>query len=114
MAWESRSWGTGGIGGGGTPPLPYIFEIPNQRKQHIAISTNQGSARAWRAPNHPQAAVITMWAIEDLAAKMNMDPVDFITRNLELTGPARENLSRRASDRSGADGMEEELASARR
>ncbi len=51
VAWESRSWGTGGIGGGGTPPLPYIFEIPNQRKQNVAISTNQGSARAWRAPD---------------------------------------------------------------
>ena len=87
VAWESRSWGTGGMGGGGTPPLPYIFEIPNQRKQNVAISTNQGSARAWRAPNHPQAAVITMSAIEDLAAKMNIDPVDFLTRNLEITGP---------------------------
>ncbi len=85
-AWESRSWGTGGMGGGGTPPLPYIFEIPNQRKQSTAIATNQGSARAWRAPNHPQAAVITMSAIDDLAAKMNMDPYDLITRNLEITG----------------------------
>ncbi len=87
VAWESRSWGTGGIGGGGTPPLPYIFEVPNQRKQNIAIATNQGSARAWRAPNHPQAAAITMCAMEDLAAKMNIDPVDFLTRNLDLTGP---------------------------
>jgi xanthine dehydrogenase YagR molybdenum-binding subunit len=86
IAWESRSWGTGGMGGGGTPPLPYIFEIPNQRKQSTAIATNQGSARAWRAPNHPQAAVITMSAIDDLAAKMNMDPYDLITRNLEITG----------------------------
>lgn len=87
VAWESRSWGTGGMGGGVTPPLPYIFEIPNQRKQNIAIATNQGSARAWRAPNHPQAAVITMSAIEDLAAKMNIDPVDFLSHNLEITGP---------------------------
>ena len=87
VAWESRSWGTGGMGGGGTPPLPYIFDVPNQRKQNIAIATNQGSARAWRAPNHPQAAVITMAAIEDLAARMNTDPLDFITRNLDLAGP---------------------------
>ena len=87
VAWESRSWGTGGMGGGGTPPLPYIFEIPNQRKQNIAIATNQGSARAWRAPNHPQAALITMAAMEDLAAKMNIDPLDFVTRNLDITGP---------------------------
>ena len=86
VAWQSNSWGTGGMGGGGTPPLPYIFDIPNQRKQNTAIATNQGSARAWRAPTHPQAAVITMGAIEDLAAKMNMDPYDLITRNLELTG----------------------------
>ena len=87
IAWDSRSWGTGGVGGGGTPPLPYIFEIPNQRKQNTAISTNQGSARAWRAPNHPQAAVITMGAIEDLAAKMKIDPLEFISRNLEIAGP---------------------------
>ena len=87
VAWDSRSWGTGGVGGGGTPPLPYIFEIPHQRKQNTAISTNQGSARAWRAPNHPQAAVITMGAIEDLAAKMNLDPLEFISRNLDIAGP---------------------------
>ncbi len=90
IAWESRSWGTGGMGGGGTPPLPYIFQVPNQSKQHTAISTNQGSARAWRAPNHPQAAVITMSAIEDLAAKMNLDPLEFIRRNLDIAGPRAE------------------------
>ena len=92
-AWESRSWGTGGMGGGGTPPLPYIFEIPNQRKQNVAISTNQGSARAWRAPNHPQAAAITLCAMEDLAAKLNLDPLEMLTRNLDLTGP-REKIYR--------------------
>ncbi len=37
-------------------------------------------------PNHPQAALITMSAIEDLAAKLNLDPVDLLTRNLDLTG----------------------------
>ncbi len=89
VAWESRSWGTGGVGGGGTPPLPYIFEVPNQRKQNTAISTNQGSARAWRAPNHPQAAVITMGAIEDLAAKLNMDPMDMFLLNMDIVTPAR-------------------------
>jgi xanthine dehydrogenase YagR molybdenum-binding subunit len=88
VAWESRSWGTGGVGGGGTPPLPYIFEIPNQRKQNTAISTNQGSARAWRAPNHPQAAVITMGAIEDLAAKLKMDPYDLMLANMDIVAPS--------------------------
>ena len=65
-AWQSNSWGTGGPGGGGMPPIPYIFSIPNQRQQHTAIRNNIGPARAWRAPNHPQAAVLTMCALDDL------------------------------------------------
>ena len=85
-AWDSQSWGTGGPLGGNMPPIPYIFtEIPNQRKQHIAIATNIGPARAWRAPNHPQAAVLTMCAIDDLAARLGMDPYDVFMKNLALT-----------------------------
>ncbi len=87
VAWQSNSWGTGGMGGGGTPPFPYIFEVPNQRKQHTAITTNQGSARAWRAPNHPQAALITMAAFEDLAAKLKMDPAEMLRANMDILGP---------------------------
>jgi len=92
-AWQSNSWGTGGPGGGGMPPIPYVFSIPNQRQEHTAIRNNIGPARAWRAPNHPQAAVLTMCALDDLAAKLNMDPVEFFGKNLNLTR-ARENTYR--------------------
>ncbi|PYX42735.1 MAG: xanthine dehydrogenase family protein molybdopterin-binding subunit [Acidobacteria bacterium] len=85
VAWQSRSWGTGGPGGGGMPPIPYCFAAPTQRKEHTAIRNNIGPARAWRAPNHPQAAVLTMSALDDLAAKLNMDPYDFFLKNIELT-----------------------------
>ena len=93
VAWQSDSWGTGGPGGGGMPPIPYVFNIPNQRQEHSAIRTNIGPARAWRAPNHPQAAVLTMCALDDLAAKLGMDPVEFFGKNLNLT-KARENTYR--------------------
>ena len=92
-AWQSSSWGTGGPGGGGMPPIPYIFSFPNSRLEHTAIRNNIGPARAWRAPNHPQAAVLTMCALDDLAAKLNMDPVEFFGKNLNLT-KARENTYR--------------------
>src|SRR6185437_5357264 len=85
LAWESESWGTGGPGGGGAPPMPYVVDIPNQRKQHVAVLTNIGPARAWRAPNHPQGCLITMSALDDAAAKLNMDPVDLLLKNLSLT-----------------------------
>jgi len=87
VAWDSHGWGTGGPGGGGAPPLPYVFQIPNKRTQYTAITNHIGPARAWRAPNHPQAAIITMGALDDLAAALNMDPLDFFLKNIDMTGP---------------------------
>ena len=53
-AWQSTAWATGGFGGGGMPPLPYVFtQHPEHRLNHIAVSLNTGPQRAWRAPNHP-------------------------------------------------------------
>ncbi len=86
-AWDSSAWGTGGPGGGGMPRLPYVFDVPNQRRQETAVFTNQGPSRAWRAPNHPQAALLTMSALDDLAAKLNMDPYDLFLKNIEITAP---------------------------
>jgi xanthine dehydrogenase YagR molybdenum-binding subunit len=82
-AWSSESWGTGGIGAAGNPILPYVFmRIPNRRSRHTRVLTNTGPARAWRAPNHPQMCLITMSALEDLAAQLKMDPLDFFLKNL--------------------------------
>ncbi|MGZ4845484.1 MAG: xanthine dehydrogenase family protein molybdopterin-binding subunit, partial [Candidatus Angelobacter sp.] len=93
-AWQSDSWGTGGPGGGGAPPMPYVVNIPNQRKQHTAVATNIGPARAWRAPNHPQGCLITMSAIEDLAAKIGMDPLQLMLKNIALTAPSEDTYHR--------------------
>lgn len=84
--WESTAWGTSGISGGPTPPLPYVFtNIPNQKRRVQRILTNLGPSRAWRAPNHPQAALLTMSALDDLAAALNMDTYDFVMKNLHHT-----------------------------
>ena len=85
-AWDSQSWGSGGVRGAGAPPIPYIFNIPNQRRQHTPIANHIGEARAWRAPNHPQACALTMTALEDASAAIGMDPCDFFMKNIELTG----------------------------
>ncbi|HEY0512657.1 MAG TPA: xanthine dehydrogenase family protein molybdopterin-binding subunit [Thermoanaerobaculia bacterium] len=85
-AWTSRSWGSGGLGGSGSPPLPYVFQIPNRRHQHTSVPTHKASSRAWRAPNHPQACFLTMSALDDLAATLGMSALDFVLQNLPLTG----------------------------
>jgi xanthine dehydrogenase YagR molybdenum-binding subunit len=86
VAWDSHSWGTGGPAGTGMPPLPYVFNIPNKSTRHTSISTNTGPIRPWRAPNHPQACLLTMAALDDLAAKLNMDAVEFFIKNAQLAG----------------------------
>jgi xanthine dehydrogenase YagR molybdenum-binding subunit len=91
VAWQSDSWGTGGPAGATMPPLPYVFTgIPNKLTHHTSVSTNTGPARAWRAPTHPQAALLTMGALEDLAAKLNMDPLEFFSKNADLAGERAE------------------------
>ncbi len=94
VAWDSHSWGTGGPTGTGMPPLPYVLEIPNASTRHTSVSTNTGPARAWRAPDHPQAAALTMCALEDLAAKLNMDPIEFFSKNANLAAAGRGKVYR--------------------
>jgi len=66
--------------------LPYVYiNIPNQRKNHTAVSINAGGARAWRAPNHQQACYLSHSALDDLAAKLNMDPLDLFAKNVDFT-----------------------------
>ena len=87
-AFESETWATSGMGRGSNPSgiLPYVFvELPNQHVRHINVATNTGPARAWRAPRHPQCAVISHCALSDLAEKMKIDPVDFFKTNAKLT-----------------------------
>jgi len=86
-AWISRSWGSGGLGGSGNPPLPYVFQIPNRKQAHVSIATNTASSRAWRAPNHPQGCYLAMSALDDLCAKLGMDPLAFCRKNEAILGP---------------------------
>jgi xanthine dehydrogenase YagR molybdenum-binding subunit len=86
--WDSETWGTSGPAGGGSPPLPYVFRrIPNTRTRFTGVVTNIGASRAWRAPNHPQACFLTMSALDDCAAKLNMDPLEFFLKNIPVNVP---------------------------
>src|SRR5215472_14354025 len=58
-----------------------------------AVPANIGPARAWRAPNHPQMCLITMSALDDLAAKLGMDPVEMLQKNIQMTGQLAKTYS---------------------
>ncbi|MCA9076324.1 MAG: xanthine dehydrogenase family protein molybdopterin-binding subunit [Planctomycetaceae bacterium] len=91
-AWDSHHWGTNGIKGGTVSQVPYVFQPGHSRVRTTGLVTNTGPTRAWRAPNHPQACALTCTAIDDLAAKLEMDPLDLFMKNVGLaTGSQSQN-----------------------
>ncbi len=91
VAMDFDVWGSGGMQTYRMPPLPYLFtkNVPYRTKGR-GILTNRGLIRAWRGPNHPQAALMTICALDDAAAAIDMDPITFFKKNLAMTERAEE------------------------
>jgi xanthine dehydrogenase YagR molybdenum-binding subunit len=88
-AFQSDTWGSGGLPGGPQPPMPYCYSnIPNVRINHVSIVTNMAGSQAWRAPNNQQASYLTCSALEDFAHKAGCDPLDVFIKNAQYA-PAR-------------------------
>jgi xanthine dehydrogenase YagR molybdenum-binding subunit len=86
-AFDAESWGTGGAGASAGFPLPYVYRIANRRRTHKDVFINAGQQRPMRAPGHPQGSFITEIMVEELADKVNVDPVEFRIRNLPPEAP---------------------------
>ncbi len=75
--------GTGGTNGGtGTSgPAKNVYACPNLRVEEYDVFTNAGPSAAFRAPGHPQGAFALEAAMDELAAKLNMDPLELRIKN---------------------------------
>src|SRR4029077_4422993 len=79
--------GTPGFTGGATVNLgllPYVYldAIPNWKRSHSAAPNTPGKSEARGAPGPPQNCVLTEFAVDDLAAKLGIDPLDLRRKNL--------------------------------
>jgi xanthine dehydrogenase YagR molybdenum-binding subunit len=85
-AFEVDCYGSSGVGRGATVNfnlLPYVYvTIPNIRRKHQVVRMNIQTARAMRAPGHPQNCFLTDQALDDLAAQLGMNPIELRLRNL--------------------------------
>jgi xanthine dehydrogenase YagR molybdenum-binding subunit len=91
-AFEIDCHGTPGYAGGATVNLgllPYVYldAVPNWKRTHSVAFINAGGARAMRAPGHPQNCVLTEFAVDDLAAKLGIDPLVIRRKNLPPNNP---------------------------
>ena len=81
-AFEMENYGTAGIGGGADIPAPYpCYRVPNTRVNQSTVRVNAGASCAFRAPGHPPSSYGTESAIDDLAAKLGMDPLELRLKN---------------------------------
>lgn len=108
IAFELDAYGTAGLGsgastegggGGAEFPAPYIYTVPNTRVTHRGVAVNAGSARAFRAPGHPQASLGMESILDDLAVKLNLDPLEIRLRN--DPSPVRQKEYRLGAERFG-------------
>jgi CO/xanthine dehydrogenase Mo-binding subunit len=64
-----------------------LYSCPNVRVRETEVFTNTGKSRAMRAPGFPQCAWALEQAIDALAEKLGIDPVELRLRNLPTAFP---------------------------
>jgi xanthine dehydrogenase YagR molybdenum-binding subunit len=84
VAMVADTYGTGGRAASNFI-LPYVYRVENRSRTHKDVFVNCGSARAMRAPGHPQACAVMEAAMDDLAHKLGMNPLKFRLMNLAET-----------------------------
>jgi xanthine dehydrogenase YagR molybdenum-binding subunit len=72
------SYGTAGCGTGAgcAGPATNLYKYASLQTEENDVFTNAGPGAAMRAPGHPQGAFALEQTIDELAVKLNMDPID--------------------------------------
>ena len=76
---QQRSHGTAGVGlGAGVGRIAQVlYPCPNFATEQYDVLTNAGPGAAWRAPGNVQGAFGLEQAIDELAEKLNKDPLQY-------------------------------------
>ena len=75
---QQVSHGTAGValGAGVGRVAQILYDCPNFSTEQYDVLTHAGPGAAWRAPGNVQGAFAVEQAIDELAEKINMDPID--------------------------------------
>ncbi len=77
---------SGGIGAGDDVAEPFvdIYKCPNCKADEQTVYTNTGASRATRAPGHTQGAFGLEGVIDELAAALDLDPLELRRKNYSI------------------------------
>lgn len=83
LAMDSEVERYGGIGGGSHAGLPYIYQVETAMRRHSSVYMHLDTNCAMRAPGHPQASFAMESVVDELAAALGADAVEFRKLNLK-------------------------------
>ena len=93
VAFSLLNYASGGVGAGDdvAEPVVDVYKCPNCKVEEHTVYTNVGGSRAMRAPGHTQGAFGLESLMDELAAALDMDPLElrkknYSTKNLGDTG----------------------------
>jgi xanthine dehydrogenase YagR molybdenum-binding subunit len=81
VAIHAIQYGLSGVGVGRIAGLPYQYQAEHAFHEFSTLHTNEDSSVAMRAPGHPQASFAMESLMDELAEKIDMDPVEFRKKN---------------------------------
>jgi xanthine dehydrogenase YagR molybdenum-binding subunit len=89
-----KSHGTGGIAGGAgvSGPVRMIYSCPNVKTEEQDVHTHAGFAMPFRAPGFPQGSFALESALDELADRLGIDPLDLRRKN-HIDKPAKALLT---------------------
>lgn len=101
QAIQFTSYGTAGVGtgAGAAGPAQAMYKCENLATEEYDVFTNASPGAAFRAPGHPQGCFALEQAMDELAEKLQMDPLAL--RDINDDSPARREERRIGAERFG-------------
>lgn len=83
VALNVQQWSMAGLGGRAVAAQPYQYRPSGPVYFNaVTVNTHEDSSVPLRAPGHPQACFAMESLMDDLAAKLDIDPIEFRKKNL--------------------------------
>ena len=82
-------WDSGSVSGasiGSTIRLRGVYKFSHLKVDAYGVYTNKSGTAAYRAPGTPQVAFAGESQLDDIARKLNLDPVEFRLKNMRVEG----------------------------
>jgi xanthine dehydrogenase YagR molybdenum-binding subunit len=86
VAMSSTQYTLAGLGRNNIAPLPYQYTARTVYREQLPCLTNEDASVPLRAPGHPQANFASESLMDELAFKLNIDPLEFRKKNAPRNG----------------------------